>query len=307
MCKRPHGDKPILLFPMNDGRAGHFYHYMLGYLMPIVISPDRAVGRTSVVSVGLLDRITQEVLADDVEIIQEPDITRTGYPNLRNRISKLIGNSSLKPFFTRTIVKWAVSLRLRTYSLDRIVMLEAFDSPLHYQRDRILVFRDFVEKRLTDKIKASTMPKHRPDVLLIERGQPHGHYAEVGRTSGGQRRSVPNFDSLRGVLKKHHKAELLNLEDTDFASQIAVFREAKVVIAQHGAALTNIIWMRPGSLVVEIVPPDKVPARPAQEFFNHLAEEMNVRHQYIFQEHDHAALTQSQIHEIEAMLAQEMD
>ncbi|WP_108880325.1 glycosyltransferase 61 family protein [Anderseniella sp. Alg231-50] len=300
-------DRSVLLFPMNDGRAGHFYHYMLGYLMPIVISPHRHAGRVSVVSVGLLDRITHEVLADDVNIIQEPDITKTGYPNLRNRISKFFGNSAFRPFATRTIVKWALSLALRTYKLDRLLVLDSFDDPLLYQRDRISVFRDFVEKRLAGKIKALKMPKDKPDVVLIERGQPHGYYAEVGRTSGGQRRSIPNIDSLHERLKTHHKTEIFNLEDQDLAMQIAVFRDAKVVIAQHGAALTNIIWMRPGSLVIEIVPPDKVPEKSGQEFFSRLAREMNIRHQYIFQEHEHAELTQSQMHQIEAVLVQEID
>ncbi len=287
---------------MNGGRAGHFYHYMLGYLMPIVISPDRTTGRVSVVSVGLLDRITREVLGDEVDIVQEPNITENDYPKLRNRLHQRFGNFVFKRFFIRTIVKRSISRALKNYKHDRILMLESFDTPLRYQFDRISVFRDFVEKRLADRVKILKLSVSKPDVLLIERGQPNGYYAEIGRTSGSQRRSIPNIDSLCDLLNKHRKIEIFNPEDKDLALQIAVFSEAKVVVAQHGAALTNIIWMRPGSLVIEIIPPDKVPANPGQEFFSHLAEEMNIRHQYVFQDHEHAELTQPQMRQIESLL-----
>lgn len=162
---------------MNGGRAEHFYHYMLGYLMPIVISPERTPGRVSVVSVGLLDRITREVLGDDVDIIQEPNITRDDYPKLRNRLNKLFGNFLFKRFFIRMIVKRSMSRALRNYNLDRSLILDPFDSPLRYQFDRISAFRDFVEKRLDGKIKTLKKSKSKPDVLLIERGQSHGYYA----------------------------------------------------------------------------------------------------------------------------------
>ena len=290
---------------MNGGRAGHFYHYMLGYLMPIVISPDRTTGRVSVVSVGLLDRITREVFGDEVDIVPEPNLTINDYPKLRNRLNKLFGNYVFMRFFISTIVKQSINRALKNYNFDQSLMLNSFDSPLRYQFDHISVFRDFVEKRLAGKIKTLKKSASKPDILLIDRGQPHSHYAEIGRTSGSQRRSIPNIDSLCDLLNKHHKTATFNLEDKDLALQIAVFSEAKVVVAQHGAALTNIIWMRPGSLVIEIIPPNKVPANPGQEFFSRLAEEMNIRHQYIFQEHEHAELTKSQMHQIESILVEE--
>jgi hypothetical protein len=45
------------------------------------------------------------------------------------------------------------------------------------------------------------------------------------------------------------KPGMVSLED-----QIAAFREAKVVVAVHGAGLTNIIFCRPGTTLVEIFP-----------------------------------------------------
>jgi capsular polysaccharide biosynthesis protein len=42
--------------------------------------------------------------------------------------------------------------------------------------------------------------------------------------------------------------------ETSLGDQIAAFRDAKVVVAVHGAGLTNIIFCRPGSTLVEIFP-----------------------------------------------------
>ena len=44
------------------------------------------------------------------------------------------------------------------------------------------------------------------------------------------------------------------LEDMSFGEQIALFRQAKIVLGVHGAGLTNIIHCRPGTLVVEFMP-----------------------------------------------------
>lgn len=40
-------------------------------------------------------------------------------------------------------------------------------------------------------------------------------------------------------------------EKLDFKEQVRCFAQEHAVIAQHGAALANIIWMKPGSRVIE--------------------------------------------------------
>ena len=45
---------------------------------------------------------------------------------------------------------------------------------------------------------------------------------------------------------------ILNLDEFDLESQIAIFKTAKVVVGTHGAGLSNIIWSLPGTIVIEI-------------------------------------------------------
>ncbi|RZI46943.1 glycosyltransferase family 61 protein [Candidatus Finniella inopinata] len=43
-----------------------------------------------------------------------------------------------------------------------------------------------------------------------------------------------------------------NLEDLKFSEQIQLFRNAKVIVAFHGAGLTNLVFSQPGARIVEI-------------------------------------------------------
>jgi capsular polysaccharide biosynthesis protein len=75
------------------------------------------------------------------------------------------------------------------------------------------------------------------------------------------------FISRRG-FKGHDEAEgierLLDFADfpiaypakMNFAEQVRRFSAAKMIIAPHGSGLTNVIFCRPRTRVVEIVPPD---------------------------------------------------
>jgi capsular polysaccharide biosynthesis protein len=61
------------------------------------------------------------------------------------------------------------------------------------------------------------------------------------------------------------------------AEQQALFGSAQVVVAEHGAALTNIVWCPRGATVVDIHP--SVPAMPC---FKILAELRGLRYTPVF-------------------------
>ena len=44
----------------------------------------------------------------------------------------------------------------------------------------------------------------------------------------------------------------------DHASQIEAFRSARIVVAVHGAALTNLLFCQPGALVIELFPSNHI-------------------------------------------------
>ena len=69
------------------------------------------------------------------------------------------------------------------------------------------------------------------------------------------RRSVAAEPAIMGLLAPlGFKA--VCLEDYSVPEQAAMFRDAEVVVAFHGAGLTNLIFARPGTVVIEIFAPD---------------------------------------------------
>ena len=77
----------------------------------------------------------------------------------------------------------------------------------------------------------------------------------IRKGSGASRRSIINHNELRGCLSEkipeEYNFQNVQLEEMAFREQVRCFSRAKVVVAQHGAGLANIIWMNPQAVVFE--------------------------------------------------------
>lgn len=65
------------------------------------------------------------------------------------------------------------------------------------------------------------------------------------------RRKISNEDLLVPVLQKHGFA-FLYFEDFDFDQQVVIMSNAKYLISNHGAGLTNMLFMQQGGAVLEL-------------------------------------------------------
>jgi hypothetical protein len=103
------------------------------------------------------------------------------------------------------------------------------------------------------------------DVVIIERrinkaisttefGQ--NKYTEIMKTSGAERRSIINHDEFVEKIKSMYpnkKVINVSLEFMPIFEQYHLFHNTTMLIAQHGASLGQIIFMRPNTYVIEIV------------------------------------------------------
>ena len=67
--------------------------------------------------------------------------------------------------------------------------------------------------------------------------------------------------------------------------QIRAIWDTDILVAQHGAGLSNMVWMRPGATVVEIQPPL---APVIDTIFSNLAAACGLKHSVIPQKDAHA-------------------
>lgn len=67
-------------------------------------------------------------------------------------------------------------------------------------------------------------------------------------------RKLLNEDQIIDFLLKQD-FEIIFLENMDFIAQVKLFSESEIVIAPHGAGLTNLVWCNSGTKVIEIQSP----------------------------------------------------
>jgi hypothetical protein len=80
------------------------------------------------------------------------------------------------------------------------------------------------------------------------------------KVSGKETRSIINHKEFVEFIKnKYKKKKILNisLEYISIFDQFILFNNAKIIFAQHGASLTNIIFMKPKTKLIEIIDTDK--------------------------------------------------
>eukprot|EP00871_Galdieria_phlegrea_P004341 jgi/Galph1/4908/GphlegSOOS_G3551.1 len=67
-------------------------------------------------------------------------------------------------------------------------------------------------------------------------------------------RRILNMQSLSSSIENFFgvRTRIIWLEDASFWKQIMIMKTTRILIAAHGAALTNIVYMKPGSAVIEI-------------------------------------------------------
>lgn len=127
---------------------------------------------------------------------------------------------------------------------------------------------------------AVTVPSWMCDALWSELGKGLSNRAGhrkiyLSRRDAPRRRMVNEADMTRRLRKIGF--EILQLEGMTIAEQQALLGSARVVVAEHGAALTNIVWCPTNATVVDIHP--TVPAMPC---FKILAELRGLRYIPVF-------------------------
>ena len=245
MTYSPNGlaGRPLhLTIKANAGSCEHFYHFILGYLLPLaeyLVRSETAEDRVVLLrSCGPLDRILQELALPGLLCCERST------------------HASIKDTLERS--SWAEIAEIRGFDFGHLPSEEVV-----YDRECIGVGVKFLRRRLASAIEAATAKINaswtgRPRVLMIERGEPDPFYqsclAEI-KNSANHRRSIANHVELVASMAADYPGfRSIRLETASLAEQVAWFGLTDILVAQHGAALSNIIWMRRGAHVIEINP-----------------------------------------------------
>jgi hypothetical protein len=242
----------VIQFKSRGGSVEHFYHFFFGALVPLAnyLSTDDRKDLCFVRSCGPMNRHLLNLNLDSLVIVDKASIAR------------------LAKVFKRTL-------------------LHGFDEPQYYDRGIFLRSRDFIMKHFNKApIGGRDKTLEPASIVLVERGVGDPYYSSSlseAKSSGKSRRSVPNIEEIALALRKHGKnGNVFQLESMSLEEQSRIFGSAQIVVAQHGAALANIMWMKTGAKVVEIT------SLPTNTCFSELSKTCGVRHELVLQKSNHA-------------------
>lgn len=276
-----------LSFDNRLGSVEHYFHFLLGFLVPLLkVWPDVGADDTPVLirSCALMDR---HLAALDLPLLKVLD----------RDLHRILGKTDGIPgVFARNLSR----IRLSGYDLPTYYDAEAFAVararlPVHLARQVEIARRD-VEALFRDG----------PRVVVIDRLPAEAYFLSArseGKGSGTLRRSVPNMAELAEAIRLDlGAAHLVTLEHSNLAFQFALFQAAEVVIAQHGAALANLIWCEPGTSVVEILAEERRTDPALIDYFGQLSHCLGLSYHPVWQADNHAPVPVTDLRPVVAAL-----
>jgi len=237
----PGAPRHIVLLPNNlDGRLVNYHHFFSGFLAPLIeilelgAIPDDAV--VLYPDVAVLNRHITDVL-------KHYDIVGHPFPN---RLGPVIAKTG---GFEEILVPGYDETRWIGTQMDR---------------RQIELLRQF-----RDKFAGAPIPNTGPPrVVFVDRASPPDYYqstafkqqfhAAKGMMSGASRRAIANANEVKTLLADQFSATTVYPEKMSLRETAEVFRDADVIVAQHGAGLDNLYWCDPPCFLIEIVPINKL-------------------------------------------------
>lgn len=265
--RRAYKERTLVVSNHWDGSVQVFYHFLLGYFAPLTVwlkSTDAK--RIAVRDCGPMNQWF-EFLAPQVDV---------------------------------QIIKPGVALHAVAGNRTRHHVVTGRDYPSKHNRRRLIEARDSMLSFIP-KVDAGVFP-----ILVIDRASSDDfHSGSLSETemSGARRRSVPNLGKVCHELLSPGSFFVADMAQVAPEEQVALASNAKVLLGQHGAGLTHMIWMPPGSTILEIHPP--LPDE-AVDVFRLLAESLGHTYIRIPQSGVHAEVDQQLVKQALSSVSQEL-
>ena len=270
-----------IVFNCREGSVSHYYHFLYGALIPLiefhVNNPDKRLLITT--NVGPFEYMLRELFGDIIIGFENPVIP----PG-----AEYFDDKSMN--YVRT--KFPNEIELPAYDVFNTKIYNSSKSrDLLRRLDELKpIVNNFIELKMPDKYKDIETY----EILLIQRDvdeyyvdkrlENRDFKRDIFYTSGKQRRDVLNHRQMTSELKQLFGSKINNviLEKKSLFHQYKLFKNASIVIGQHGAALGNIFFMNPNSNLLEIMSPW---GRQGNHFAN-LANYLHINYGHVFMESD---------------------
>ena len=241
-----------------NGSVEHFYHFFFGYFLPVVLYQERS-GDTSF------------TLRDCGPMNPWFDLLRPG--------------TDLE------FMQPGVMLHRVVTNRQERVMLRGWDDPTRFHSASLRAFATVLSERAGGPDAATSSPR----VTVLERRTSPTFYTSTSSevfSSGTDFRSWPNTDEAVDAIQGRGEIQVVDTAAMPPVEQVQLFAATEVLLAQHGAGLSNMVFMKPGTTVIEIKPPLE---SVISTIYSNLASAMGLGYLSVEQENEHAPVPASTI------------
>jgi hypothetical protein len=229
----------------NYGSITHYFHFFFAVLIPIILYHLKNKEKNFIITddLGPMLKILYDIPLNIIFKCEE---------NIKSYI-KLDALDSFKSkyYYNKNYKKMTFE--------DKIKICSFFESnfPSYFSLQKYDII--LIERKIEEKYK-----------LLDYSSSKNKMIKNLGKKSGSERRYIKNHKDIAIELKKifGNKFKNISLENKPIMYQYFLFKHAKLIICQHGAALANIIFMQPNSCVLEIIPLSKLKNEGEDSFKN---------------------------------------
>ena len=245
--------KRVMAVPANwQGTPDRFYHFLLGYLVPLLIWQEKT---------------------GDIDItVRDCGPHNPWFELLRPQTS------------VEFLPPGMMLERYLSHRQERVVFHD-WDNPTRFHRRSLAKARAAAIDNSQSVVRQDSGS---PRITILERRPSVEHYrndsAEVPG-GGADWRSVPNVDEIAQSLKDMGHVHVVDTAGMTPHEQVNTLVNTDVLIAQHGGGLSNMLWMESGRTVIEVLP-HRPPTIDA--IFRNLAASRDLGYQAISQDGEHA-------------------
>ena len=215
---------PTLFVPITRGPLHGFYHFFTGYFMPLywhrLHTPNKKMA-----------------VVDSTPFNHWFSYLRGGEPEIVDR------HKSLKLTYKARVWGFASGYRIRA--------IRSWDKWSLFHRRPLKAIASAIQEDFAERV--SEMSTNPPTVVIFGRDHTPDYFRDNLPTRYGvAKRNIPNLAEVAAAVNKHIPTQLVDAATLSPEEVFGLCQGAQVLVAQHGAALTNAVFMQPGGHVVEI-------------------------------------------------------
>ena len=235
-------DFSCIYLARHHGSLEHPWHFWLGYLLPLA----------------------HEIIGN---------VNRGNLVRVRDCGPMNCWLNTLTPYCDLEIVK--PGLLLRDFLSDaRSVIFDHWDNPDGFSRPEFLSAVEALRRLLHVDAHSRAASMNRPEIVLLERGPAldfyNSEWSEI-RSSAADRRCISNPLDLKASLASLGTTRVVDSSRWDPYVAAAAYGDADILVGQYGAGLANMLWLKQGSLIVEIRAPERLNVDPWDDCYLSLA------------------------------------